>query len=215
MGFKTRRALMSASIPISRFISSIHMPYSHKLITTKDYYVIKELIQPGDILLSHIRGEFANMLIPGFWSHGAIYTGDLGQYPETVVEAVTSGTNDDQDLRGFISSKDYVWVLRPLFANKEERISAAKWAQSKIGAPYDWMFEYTQSNNKAFYCFELVGAAYDAILKPSPFQPRDFMDVPTFTGEDFLAAKKLFEPIWCNPPTREIHDESGVKPRPD
>ena len=213
MSHALRRSIVSVTVPISQALSNIYMPYSRKLITTKDYYELKNLIEIGDILLSHTRGEvLANWLIPGFWSHGGLYVGSLGQYPETIVESTTKGVNGDEDLRGFVQGKDYVWVIRPNFASKEEKLLAARWAISKIGSPYDWLFEYTKSDpnvktkksNKAFYCFELIGGSYDAALSSSPFQPKEFMGMPTFTGEDFLAAKDLFEQVWCNPPTKEL-----------
>lgn len=227
MFFPLRRAILSGVKPVSEFIGTIHMPYSRKLLTGKDYYAVKKLLRPGDVILSMTRGEFANFFIPDFWSHGAIFVRDYGVNEESVVEATSKGVVET-DLVSFITSKDYIAIFRPIFLSERECINACKFALSCVGAPYDWLFEYSESNNKAFYCFELVACAYEearkvtvydspqtdisnslrpvtisSAIKISEFTPREYLGMRTVIGSDFVKAVRKFDLIHTtHEPTR-------------
>lgn len=202
MSHTIRRSIMSASVPISKAISKIHMPFSHKLITGKDYYDIRDKIEIGDTLLTRTRGEFGNLFIPDFWSHAAMYIGGFGDFKESVMESTTKGS-DDIDLVSFLLTKDYISILRPTFLTLGERVQAAGIMKTTEGAPYDWLFEYNrQVANKALYCFENVAWAYQQVKGFGIFTPREFMGMTTFTGSDFYNAKDKFKLIWENDDSR-------------
>ena len=212
-----RREMLPVIIPVSKALSSIHMPYSRKLITGPDYYQMRELVRPGDAVLTSSRGELSSLFIPGEWDHGALAAGGIGDHPENLIEATTKGV-EDPDLVSFMFNKDYMIVLRPKFLTPEQGIASVRWARRQVGLPYDWAFQYSTSNNRAFYCFELIAASWQGALGPgvvSPFQPRMRLGVPTFTGDDFVKAAKLFEVIWFNGPTMTSGRRLMIEDRSD
>ncbi len=176
-----RRTLLKMLLPVTREVGKIHAPYSIKLIKAKDYRQAVELLKPGMVILTHTYGELSSALIPSIFKHGAIYVGD-----RKVVEATGEGVHVT-DLIDFMLSKDVFAIVEPLFCDDEHMATAANWAMTQIGAPYDYDF---MSNNKAFYCFELTYAAYqEAMNNESPWVLQDFWGIATVTGDDFLNAK--------------------------
>jgi hypothetical protein len=47
------------------------------LITREQSFVMEESMQPGDIMLQRRNWHVSNVGIPGFWTHSALYVGDL------------------------------------------------------------------------------------------------------------------------------------------
>ena len=75
---------------------------------------------------------------------------------------------------------------------------AALRAETHEGMPYDYGFEWSASNNDAFYCSELVWDAYQGIVKDLPFEPRYTFGVLTIVPQDFDNAKKKFTLDYTN-----------------
>ena len=74
--------------PILEWVSGKHIPYTHKLVTGKDYYNAIALLEPGDIFVTKIRGDLTSLIIPGYWSHAAIFAPiGPGYVNEYVMEA--------------------------------------------------------------------------------------------------------------------------------
>lgn len=140
-----RRWLLASAVPITRWIGTAHAPFSHKRVTGVHAAAAIMLLEPGDVLMSHTRGELTNLFIPGYWSHGAIYVGD-GLVAEAIAEGVVL-----TDIISFLTSKDDVAVCDPLFASAEQKRMAAAWArsQAKAGVKYDFGFA---AGNGATYC---------------------------------------------------------------
>ncbi len=183
-----RTTLLRWSIPLTRWIGKVHAPFSKKRITSKDYYKIKELIRPGDVLLVRTRGEFTNLFIPSHYTHGAIIS-----INDEVIEALGEGVIL-KDLIDFLFSKDEVILLRAKFAAPSEALEACWFAERKIGKPYDYLFK---PNNDSFYCFELIYAAYQHALKNnSSWKLRETLGTPTVIGDDFTNAKEKWEIIY-------------------
>ena len=47
------------------------------LVTTSQALAMEEKLEPGDIMLQRRNWHISNVGIPGFWTHSALYTGDL------------------------------------------------------------------------------------------------------------------------------------------
>jgi hypothetical protein len=135
---KIRLWFLRLFIPISKLISHLGKPEPRR--TYGDYAAIAEIIRPGDVLLSREDWRLSNLLIPGFWSHAAIYIGD------NVLEAVPPRVRT-QALAEFVISVDSVAVLRPTLP-----IEFGDFSNLYMGADYDWIF----SDDGAWFCSELV-----------------------------------------------------------
>jgi uncharacterized protein YycO len=198
-----RAELLSTITPAIKWWGKQHLPFTHKLVTGKEYYDIVDRLEPGTILLSRIRGEASNLLIPGFWTHAAIYTPTKNvKMSEQVTEACGVGVREE-DLVTWMTTKDYVCALEPKFVDVNKpgiMIRAAEIAVEQLGKPYDYQLDFSLSNNNAFYCSELVWWSYDKACKerdiPCPFVPMLSLGVPTITPNDISLATKHFETIW-------------------
>lgn len=198
---KLRHYIMSKSIWFSKSIAKIRTPYSVKLITGKDYYNIRNNLKVGDILLSHTRGQLSNLFIPDFWSHGAVFYGTLISDTEFVAEATSHGVVLT-DLVSFMTSKDYILVLRPTFFESKFSYLLKEYIDRCLGLPYDWEFETPPNGikNNAFYCFEFCACALEAATGAQAFVPKEFLGMKTFTGTDFTKAINKFSYVWSNNP---------------
>ena len=143
------------------------------------------------IWLTRMEGEATNLFIPGFWTHAAIVVDD-----KAVIQAISSGVVAT-DLISFLLTKDYVGLFDPTFADAGGHTLAAAWAAKQIGAPYDYEFGM---NVKAFYCSELVWAAYREAMGPdnAPFKLRKTMGVDTVIPDDIGQAKDKFKSVWAS-----------------
>lgn len=137
--------------PFEILVGKIHAPFSDRLIKGEDFCNFQFDLLPGDIVLSRIRWHLTNLFIPGFWKHAAIICHD-----GNIIEATAEGVHKTS-LFDFVSTKDYLCVLRLKTANRAIPSKASLQAENMIGADYDYEFE---SNNQAYYCSELVAAAY-------------------------------------------------------
>jgi uncharacterized protein YycO len=146
----------------------------------------------GDVLVTYSEGELTNFLIQGEFKHAALFLGTLSGH---VVESIGSGVTVTR-LDDFVKRKDKIAICRPSFASQEEKIEACNWAENQLGMPYDFKF---QASTDAFYCAELITAAYTRALmksgKTSPFRYRKIMGEYTILPQDFVDAKEKFSVI--------------------
>lgn len=116
---------------------------------------IESALIPGDILL----GTIDDSLVPGKWSHVAMYAGD-GDILEAPAE---DGCVEERIVEDW-SFPDKTWVayLRVVSAETPERLAAVEFArvEARRCAPYDVRFYSKQAHGDSWYCSELVWAAY-------------------------------------------------------
>ena len=103
-------------------------------------------LQEGDLIFRKYDNYLDGYLIPGMFSHGAIYVGE-----RTIIHATAEGVNEI-DLLDFLRCDNFC-ILRP---NRGQKI-AIKRAHSILGKEYDFNFE---SSDKRFYCFEVCAYCY-------------------------------------------------------
>ena len=182
-----RRVALDIVRPVSQCIGQIYAPFSHKLITGKDFRHVMKVLKPGDAIVTRTRGEMANLFIPGFYSHLGMYVGK-----DVIIEAVGRGVVET-DIVEFIMKKDNFCILRPLFATKEQSAVAVEEAKKLVGLPYDYAFHPA---NNAFYCSELIYYSYKKAVEAMPFTLRKTLGVETVTPSDIKNATKHFEAIF-------------------
>ena len=190
-----RQKLLDAFMPVTRAAGKVSLPKRN--IGSKEYRDIKVRLAPGMVFLTRTDWCLTNSMIPGAYKHGAIYLGD-----SVVIEALGTGVSKT-DLIDFLLTKDRVRVMTPKFADPVEMADAAAFAETLVGRPYDYQF---RGGNEAFYCFEVIYAAYrEARIKRQErdglgtpvvdWDLRDYMGEPTVVGDDFLRAKEKWADV--------------------
>ena len=140
---------------------------------------IEELIKPGDVLLRHYDHFLDSWLIPGYYSHSAIYIGE-----GKIIHAIAEGVREI-DLIDFCQC-DGICILRPESGQEK----AIKLAKCFLGCCYD--FRFNSDDSSEFYCHELTAVCYQD-LEIQKFYP-------SFNNKElkFLNAKYLAESFLSN-----------------
>ena len=119
---------------------------SHYQIKGHHMRDILNVLEPGDVLLRRYSHYVGSLLVPGYWSHAAVYEGD-----EQVIHMLGNGITRE-DILTFMRCDD-IGILR---CQKKELISPAiekarDLYKQKIGYDYDF-----KCDNKNLYCSELI-----------------------------------------------------------
>lgn len=184
---RLRFYLLKLLYPFMKFAAKLGKP--EPKVTAEFYYELVDKLEVGDILLSKEDLKLTNVLIPGFWSHAAIYA-----EKNYVVEAIGSGVIKTP-LVQWVLSKDHIMVLRMKNVSKELRERAGQFSLDHVGEGYDYEFS---SGNQAWYCAELAYFVYDEVMGDGcPFKLQETFGVPTVTPEDFAQAKDKMDLIAC------------------
>jgi uncharacterized protein YycO len=193
-----KRALRHLVLDICKpgvdFVTSISLPYSKKKITGETLELMQPYIKNGTVVLSHTEGSFGNFMIPDFWKHAGIVTTINGKF--YVIEATRKGVVATHIITHMLS-KDYLCLLEPnLFIDQEQAkpsimISAGSLAREQVGKPYDLNLEWQQSDQKAFYCSELVVWSYLEIARRNNYK-WDFPLKLTW-GEETCTPNDIYE----------------------
>ena len=162
-----------------RFADVYLVPHPVHVLTPQVLAGLRPQLQPGDVLLCRAEGKLTAALVPGFWSHAAIYLGSRGELealkvreyshaaarweeiPENagplgcVIEAVAPRVRIcplETSLQA-----DHVVVLRPNVPRAEIAAAVGE-AFGHLGKPYDFEFDFNVSSR--IVCTELVYRCY-------------------------------------------------------
>lgn len=133
---------------------------SHYAIKGPHTRQVLDVLKPGDVLLRKYKHYLGSMLIPGYWSHAAIYIGD-----NQVVHMLGCGITNE-DILTFLRCDD-VMVIRCI---DEARIeSAIKEAFNYLhkGIGYDYEFDF--EDTKEMSCTEFIDVCYGRLEYKSKF----------------------------------------------
>jgi len=121
-------------------------------IKGKSYYDVRELIQPGDIVLRGFKKYLDGYFIPGEFSHAGFY---IGGEKEQIIHSMTPEVQYT-DLVTFMRADAFVVLRFPL--TKQQIQETITRAESKLGTPYDYDFVFEKEDNpeRFFSCSELV-----------------------------------------------------------
>ena len=146
---------------------------------------IEPRLRPGDILLGRRNWYLSNALLPGFWSHAALYVGrmddlkrlGIADHPtiQEYLEPYRKPTSDGRDRtviealsEGVVFSSltdsmhgDYVAVLRPRLLDAEIADAIVR-AFRHHGKPYDFDFDFRTADR--LVCTEVIYRAYEGML---------------------------------------------------
>ena len=151
----------------------------------------RENIRPGDILLSR-SGSFLSVIqawLGNFWTHAGIYVGN-GKVVEALGEgvSVTDITSWDYNA-GSEKSKSCVGLLRVSGTDATKADVAVKFAESQVGKPYLvpiplLVSKTADPNATAWYCSELVWAAYKHVGIDIEYTPDSWLVFPQELDDD-------------------------------
>jgi len=137
---------------------------------------IINILRPGDILLRRYDHYISGLMIPGYFTHTALYVGD-----NDVIHMLGSGICRE-DILTFLRCDD-IQVLRHSDPTKIDKViqKAIWYLGEKI--PYDYSFNF-QLQDK-FSCTEMVDNCYDHF----EFTSKKMKDI--ISPDDFLNVKEL------------------------
>lgn len=159
------------------------------------YRKLRDLLQPGDIILRRFDGYLSSYMIPGFWNHAGLYVGNVGEKPEQVVHAVSEGVLQE-DFLNFIRT-DHLIILRPNPGKKGKvRQGAIDKALKVVGSPYDFGFDF--DNSDRFSCTELIDYCYPGLVEGKKRFGRR-----TIVADDFAKCKKI-KTVWNSVKDNEV-----------
>ena len=143
----------------------------------------REILRPGDVIITRKEHVFTNYFLPGFWPHGALNLGtteeliniglsNLNNFPNhhkrivdlhpedpsRALEALKDGVH----LRTLSSplGADSIVILRPKLSQKDIAFALDR-ALQHDNKPYDFDFDFTRSDR--LVCTEVVYRTYDGI----------------------------------------------------
>lgn len=121
-----------------------------ELPKTKAKQLRKMLVLPkkGDVVCRKYNYYADSYFIKGAYSHSGICIDE-----SNMVHAIAEGVGP-VDILDFIKDTDGFILLRPHYENEESLNKAVEFAKSKIGTPYDFIFDGKDVNH--FYCHELT-----------------------------------------------------------
>ena len=199
--------LYQAQSLISTWIGDFRLrdrPRNQGLIEPQQVENLRDLLQPGDILIERRNWFLSNAFLPGFWPHAAFYLGeadeleamdlhvdrrvsphwddflklDAAGHHHVVIEAISEGVVFTS-LEHSVGEADAVAVLRPRLTQPQRREAIAR-AFSHHAKPYDFEFDFFSTDR--LVCSEVCYRAYDGMvtLPLTSIMGRQTLPVNTF-----------------------------------
>lgn len=129
---------------------------------------LEAVLQPGDILVMvdtnlPLLGVAAHAAVGSHHTHSLLYEGD-GQILEANVSGLGAGGCARRPLADMLGHRIQVEVIRPPYATPEDREAALDYCRSRIGTPYDFLFDL--EDDGALYCTEYLARALESTPHP-------------------------------------------------
>jgi len=160
--------------------AGLHLVSKPRHVLTPDVLgALRPQLQPGDVLLCRAEGKLTAELLPGFWSHAAIYLGSReellplevssqplaarhwAEMPEVpaplgcVIEGVAPRVRIAP--LELSMEADHLLVLRPRISPNQMTLALGE-AFGHLGKPYDFEFDFNSTSRVV--CTELVYRSY-------------------------------------------------------
>jgi len=134
-------------------------------VTTEDYEFFSSNLIKGDIILRTYDHYLDSSIIPGFYSHAALYIGD----GELVHSCGHTGVSKISPFE--FAKCDGLAIVRPKVGYAAIN-RACKYVLNQLGKQYDYWFNY--DNEETYCCTELIYWAYENILSTKPIMLKKF-----------------------------------------
>ncbi len=194
---KIRELLFYLLVPLVKLVGKISLPFTKK-DPMINFYNIKKILKPMDIILTTSYGHLSNLFNPGKFKHSLAYIGEEKGIP-LIIESIGEGVVK-KTLVECLSTKDVIAVLRPkknVISDTRQVNKAIRWLKKQVGKPYDFVFDMnSQKRFNNFFCSELIYFSIKHVNPETEFVLRNTFGVPTVTPTDFYRAKKKFQLIY-------------------
>lgn len=140
---------------------------------------ILDILKPGDILLRRYSHYLGSLIIPGYFSHAAIYIGN-----NEIIHMLGAGINKE-DILTFLRCDD-IAILRTSEDEAKEAVYQAK-AYYIAGIKYDFNFD---DKPDRFYCTEFIDNLFNYPIKKQ-------IGKKIIMPDNFLNSN-FFEIVWRN-----------------
>lgn len=180
--------------PFVKWWGKMHVPFTHKKVNGKHYYLLRDKIEVGTVLLSTTDGEFSNLINPEKIKHAAIYVGSIHDDDiRYVVEATGKGVVAT-DLVTFMTTKDLVIGCKPDYLTEKDKAALPFEAFKLIGTPYDYLFNKDSEN---LYCFELIAYCLRMVRPEVLLECKEIINGKfIYSYETFLDDEKRFSKVF-------------------
>ncbi len=182
MGVYGKVPVYNAMAVLATFAGDVKIWISPPHITQAQIQDLKQILQPGDLIVERRNWFLSNGFLPGFWKHMALYVGsaedlerrglsldplvqphvekfrqaDQHGYLPRVIEVVSSGVIFSP--LEHTAAADDLAVLRPRLSESRKNAAIAR-AFSHLGKTYDFDFDFFSTDK--LVCTELVYRVYD------------------------------------------------------
>jgi len=157
---------ISRLIPVLLIVAAIALQggavgFSSATATSSAHHFNFSMLKPGDIIFCY--NPSIDWLIPGHWTHVAIFVGWDSHGQGWIIEATTGLTGGP---KGVHYSKVEELNKYPEIAIGVVKASptvirhAIAFIKNKVGDPYDYWWIFKEVDNGKYYCSELVWAGY-------------------------------------------------------
>ena len=177
---------------LSQVIASVVVP-RNRCIELRHIRQAQRRLEPGDLMFRHRYGRLSNFVIPGFWTHSAIYLGnesdltELGiQLTPEIVSGLRAGLPEDAYViegvgAGVVVNTlqvnmdcDDVVAFRPRLTD-QQRVTFIQRTFDYLGCEYDYDFDLATADKLT--CAELIWRCIGDMvhLKPKETVGRDML----------------------------------------
>lgn len=159
------------------FIDKRRIRKGDMAMNEEDVKEVLNVLEPGDIILVRRALSMTSVIIPGYWTHAALYVGGRDQMKEFfgvdsagilkkmdelklgedkyVLEAIEKGVTASGHRKGL--KADSIVVFKPL-VGEFDRLKAIEYALDNVEKAYDYGLDFLSEGS--FICSELVYKAY-------------------------------------------------------
>ncbi len=181
MWYKIKSAVIGWFGDIQIFKYPFFILFGHTAYKIKGHHQrqIINTLRPGDVLLRRYNNYLSGLMIPGYFTHAALYVGD-----NQVIHLLGDGICKE-DILIFMRCDNMV-VLRVKDQSIVDEAIKKAYEQLEKGTEYD--YDFNTNSPDRLYCTEFVDFCFDYPVKP--FISHDYI-IP----DDFMASAN-FDIIW-------------------
>lgn len=165
------------------FIIAGHVAYKIKGEHQRE---ILSVLKPGDVLLRRYDHYISGLMIPGYFTHAALYVGD-----DQVIHVTGIGINKE-DILTFLRC-DNIKVLRCKDETKIQPAIDHAWAQLDKEIKYD--YDFNMESPDKFYCSEFVDFSFGYPVRDDIVYEGEGIKGGYVLPDDFLVSE-AFEIVW-------------------